>query len=115
MFSFDGEFDRYSAELDGLLLLVDEVTPESEEQARALAKAYRENERRIMEFITDDDHFIAFFGKHDPDEAREVLETPMIDLGLEQVSYMGGFDDCHMVSFEYGGLFEELMYLSIDG
>lgn len=118
MFAFNGEFDEYSAEIDGLLFLSEaseEDAPDLAEQARALAEAYRANERRIMEFITGDDHFIAFFGEIDPDEAREALETPMIDLDLEQVSYMGGFDDDHMISFEYVGLFEELLYISIDG
>ena len=115
MFTFNDEHDCYAAELDGLVFLSEKDVPGLDERARELAAAYRENERRIMEFITSDDHFIAFFGRHDPDEAREVLGVPMLDLDLEQVSYTGGFDDCHRVSFEYGGLFEELMYISIDG
>ena len=114
LFVFDEEESLYSAKIDGVELVCEEVTPEFEKAAPALARAYHEKLPQIVAFMLDD--IAEVFGDMTADGLTEALGVPQIDLDREVISYLEHtLDDCHIIDVEYGGLFDEFYEVSIDG
>ena len=114
LFVFDEEEGLYSAKINGVELVCEEVTPEFEKAAPALALAYHEKLPQIVAFMLDD--ITDVFGNITADGLTDALGTPQIDLDREVISYLEHtLDDCHIIDVEYGGLFDEFFGVSIDG
>ena len=89
--------------------------------AKKIAECYKDKLPKIVDFILNDDVFKCFYGEYDLNEESivEKLNMPTIRLINENsgvVTYTEHlFDDTHIISLEFIGLFEKLAYLSIDG
>lgn len=89
--------------------------------AKKLAECYKNKLPKIVDFILKSDNFKSFYGEKNLIEESiiEKLNKPTIRILNENsgvVTYTEHlFDDTHIISFEFIGLFEKLAYLSIDG
>lgn len=89
--------------------------------AKKLAECYENELPKIVDFILNNDDFKSFYGEYNLNEKSivEKLNMPNIRILNENsgvVTYTEHlFDDTHIISFEFMGLFEKLTYLSIDG
>lgn len=114
IFVHDREENIYSAKIDGIEFVCEEMKSEFEKDAPALAKVYREKLPQIVAFIMDD--ITDFFGDITEDQLADALGMPQIDLDREIITYLEHtLDDVHIIEIEYGGLFEEFYGVSIDG
>ena len=89
--------------------------------AKKIAECYKSKLPIIVNFIINNDNFKSFYREYNSNEEFivEKLNKPTIRILNENsgvVTYAEHlFDDTHIISFEFIGLFEKLAYLSIDG
>lgn len=113
MFHYDEEQELYLTVIDGVEFASEEE-PDSEDEARELAKSYQENLPRILEFLLPE--LEGIYGEIDREKLTELLGQPRIDLDTFQVLYLGhSLDDVHIISFEFGENFEAMENFSLDG
>ena len=92
----------------------EDVTPEFEKDAPALAKAYQDKLPQIAAFLMDD--VTDMFGDITEEELADALGVPQIDLDRGTITYLEHtLDDSHIIEVEYGGLLEEFFEVTIDG
>lgn len=114
LFTYDEEGRNYRADISGIEFICEEVKPEFEKAAPALARVYQEKLPQIAAFMLDD--IKAVFGDISADELADALGVPQIDLNREMITYLEHtLDDCHIIDVEYGGLLDEFYEVSIDG
>lgn len=114
LFVHNEEGDNYEAEINGVRFICQEVTPEYETTATALAEVYKKKLPQIVAFMLDD--ITAILGDISADALTEALGTPEIDLDRSIISYLEQtLDDSHIIDVEYGDNFEELYEVIIDG
>ena len=113
-FTYHEEEENYIAEINGIQFVCEDVMPEFEETALALADVYQEKLPEIAAFLLDD--MEEMFGDISVEELTEALGMPQIDLDREVISYLEHtLDDCHIIDVEYGGVLEEFYEAVIDG
>jgi len=89
--------------------------------AKKIAECYKSKLPKIVDFILKNDDFKSFYGEYNLSEETifKKLNRPTIRILNENsgvVTYTEHlFDNAHIISFEFIGLFEKLAYLSIDG
>ena len=114
LFHYDEEGGNYIAEIDGVQFVCEEPTPEREEAAPLLARAYREKLPQLAAFMMDD--IAEVFGEQSQDALIQALGAPQIDLDTEVITYLEHtLDDIHVIDVEYGGMLDEFYGVSIDG
>ena len=114
LFVFDEEENTYGVKINGVEFVCEEVKPEFEKAVPALAQAYQEKLPQIVAFMIDD--ITDIFGDITADELTDALGVPQVDLDREVITYLEHtLDDSHIIDIEYGGLFDELYGVNIDG
>ena len=114
LFSFDEEEQAYTAEIDKVRFICEEVQEDYEDAAREIAEVYEDKLPEIAEFILEDVGDI--FGEITSEDVIEALGTPQIDLDRETVTYFDHkLDDIHIIEVEYEGILDDLLGISIDG
>ncbi len=114
MFAFneDGQFE---AKLNGITFVCENVEESYEDTAEEIADAYSQRLDDIIAFMLDEG-FEDCFGELSPEEIREGLGAPIVDLDNSTVTYPDHtFDDEHIISFEFDGILEEFYYFEVDG
>ena len=116
MFEYDESSELYIADLDNVIVTCDEVMDGFEELAETVAENYAARLDDIADFLISEG-ICDVFGELTPDEIKDGLGVPQIDIGNQIITYTDHtFDEEHIISFDYddrelGGF----MYLSIDG
>lgn len=114
LFTFSEEEQAYTARIDSVEFICEEVQEGYEETAREIAEVYEDKLPELAEFILADIGDI--FGDITVQELAEALGTPQIDLDRETVTYLDHtLDDTHIIDVEYEGILEELLEVSING
>lgn len=116
MIKFNEELEAYTLEIDEILFSWEEE-PEGdyESKAKTIAKNYKNNLSKIIEFMYED--IRDTYGDVELEEIKEKLGKPIIDIDNGQVTYCEQtFDYIHIFSFEFlDDKFNELQYFGIDG
>lgn len=116
MLRYDNELDTFVLEIDNMIFSWDEEPEKDyESQAEIVAKNYKTNLFRIIEFMYDD--IQEMYGDINLEDIKEKLGRPNIDINNGQVTYYEqSFDDIHLFSFEFlDNEFNDIQYFSIDG
>ena len=114
LFNFDEEEQAYTAEIDNVKFICEEVQEDYEETAREIAEVYEDKLTELAEFILSDVEDI--FGDIGPKDMEEALGQPLVDLDRETVTYLDHtLDDIHIIEVEYEGILEDFLGVSVDG
>lgn len=114
LFVHNEEDGAYEAVIKGIRFTCEEVSAELEAASAALADAYKEKLPQIADFMLGD--IVEVFGDMSADALISALGTPEIDLDRSAISYFNqALDDSHIIEVEYGGVFDELYEVIIDG
>ena len=114
LFNFDEEERAYTANIDSVEFICEEVQEGYEETAREIAEVYEDKLPELAEFILDDVGDI--FGDITAEDVMDALGAPQIDLDRETVTYLDHkLDDIHIIEVEYEGILDDLLGVSIDG
>lgn len=114
VFIFDEGNDVYSAKINGVHFTCEKIFDHYDQIAYDLANAYEKKLPMIINFISPD--IKAMFDVEDKDIIKQSLGTPLIDLDRFVLSYLEHtFDHIHIIDVEFDGVFEKLLYSSIDG
>ena len=114
LFNFDEEERAYTAEIDSVRFICEEVKDGYEETAREIAEVYEDKLPELANFIASDVEDI--FDDLTPDDIMDALGTPLIDLDRETVTYLDHtLDDMHIIEVEYEGILDDLLGVSVDG
>ena len=114
IFKFNEKEQYYTARIDSVEFICEEVQEGYEETAREIAEVYEDKLPELAEFILDDVGDI--FGDITVQEVMDALGTPQIDLDRETVTYLDHrLDDIHIIEVEYEGILDDLLGVSVDG
>ena len=113
LFSFDEEADAYTAVVNGVEFLCDDVEEGYDEEARRMAELYPEKLPEILDFLIP--QMQPIYGALDRAALPEQLGPPTIHLDTFKIQYLSQSLDEHILEFEYTGDFEEFSYFNIDG
>lgn len=114
IFVFDENNDVYSVEIKGISFICEKLFDHYDKFANDLANAYEAKLSSIIEFILPD--IKAMFDVDDEGIIKKSLGKPLIDLDRCVLSYLEHtFDHIHIIDVEFDGVFDELLYSSIDG
>lgn len=114
MFVYDEKYNEFVAELNGIKFVCEKVEDNYEQLVKDLASTYEAKLPAIVNFLLPD--VSEMFGVSDVAIIQSSLGKPQIDLDKSMIIYCEQtLDDVHIVSVEFGGLFTEFYYSSIDG
>lgn len=114
LFVFDESNDIYSAEIHDIRFICENLLEHYDKYADDLANAYESKLSAIIEFILPD--IKKMYNVDDADIIRKSLGKAQIDLDRGILSYLEhSFDNIHIIDIEFDGVFDELLYSSIDG
>ena len=114
LFNFDDEEQAYTAEIDKVRFICEEVQEGYEDAAREIAEVYEDKLPELAEFILADVGDI--FGDITVEDVMDSLGAPQIDLDRETVVYLDHkLDDIHIIEVEYEGILDDLLGVSMDG
>ena len=113
---FDESLQQYVYQYEDLIFSWDEEPNEQYiNKVKALAKNYKDNLDRIIDFMLPD--LREMYGDISKQDVKKNLGKPIIDYNQETVTYCDqSFDDCHIFEFEFSNnTFEKLEHFSVDG
>ena len=114
LFNFNEEEQAYTARIDSVEFICEEVQKDYEDVAREIAEVYEDKLPELADFILADVGDI--FGDITVEDVMEALGTPLIDLDRETVTYTDHkLDDMHIIEVEYEGILDDLLGVSVDG
>ena len=114
LFVHNEDENDYEAEIGGIRFVCQEMKLAYEAAAADLAVAYKKKLPQIIAFMLDD--ITEIFGDISADALKDALGTPEIDLDRNTISYFEQtLDDSHIIEVAYGGAFEDLYEVIIDG
>ena len=114
LFEFDEEEQAYTAEINKVRFICEEVQEDYEDTAREIAEVYDDKLPELAEFILSDVGDI--FGDITAEDVAEALGEPLIDMDRETVTYLDHkLDDIHIIEVEYEGILDDLLGVSVDG
>lgn len=120
-FTFDSAEKEYRMEQRGVEIRIEEelMTQETAAYAVEILTTYSERLDIICSVLSDDEGFIAFFGKVNKDEMPKKLHEPSIrilDMNAGIISYCNHeYDDTHIIDVEFSGVLKDFSNVSIDG
>ncbi len=107
-----GEFETV---IDRITFVCDETEEGFGELAEELAAAYKQKNDAICAFLIEEG-IEDVFGEIPQDKLMKLLGRPIISLDRSTVTYPDhSLDDDSIIEFEFEGMMESFMYLSIDG
>ena len=114
--NFDESLQQYTYEYEGVIFVWDEE-PDCGfmDKVQLLAKNYRKNINRIINFMLAD--LKEMYGEVSEEDVKNKLGKPIIDYNQGTVSYCEQtFDDWHLFEFEFwDDQFETLKCFSVNG
>ena len=114
IFSFDDEERAYTAEINKVKFICQEVQEGYENVAEEIAEVYEDKLPELAEFILSEVEDI--FGEITAQDVMDSLGAPEIDLDRETVTYLDHtLDDTHIIEVEYEGMLDDLLGVSVDG
>ena len=114
VFIHDDKNDVFYAELNDVKFVCEKIEEDYERLAEELSNAYESKLSDIVNFSLPDIN--EMFGVSDVDIIQKALGKPQIDLDSSEIVYCEQtLDDVHIISVEFGGLFTDFYYASIDG
>ncbi|MEJ8735693.1 hypothetical protein [Mediterraneibacter sp. ICN-202921] len=114
VFIHDDKYDEFHAELKGIKFVCEKAEDNYERLAEELSNAYESKLPDIVNFLLPEIN--EMFGISDIDVIQKSLGKPQIDLDKSMIVYCEQtLDDIHIISVEFGGLFTDFYYASIDG
>ena len=114
LFNFDEEEQAYTAEIDKVKFICEEVQEGYEDAAREIAEVYEDKLPELAEFILADVEEL--FEDITASDVMEALGEPLVDLDRETVTYLNHtLDDIHLIEVEYEGILDDLLGVSLDG
>ncbi|MCH5200933.1 MAG: hypothetical protein J1F60_08220 [Oscillospiraceae bacterium] len=114
LFNFSEEEQAYTAKIDSVEFICEEVSDGYEETAREIAEVYEDKLPELAELILDEVGDI--FGDITAQDVADALGTPQIDLDRNTVTYLDQtLDDIHIIEVEYEGILDDLLGVSMDG
>lgn len=120
-FTFDSAEKEYRMEQRCVEIRIEEelMTQETAAYAVEILTTYSERLDIIWSVLSDDEGFIAFFGKVNKDEMPKKLHEPSIrilDMNAGIISYCNHeYDDTHIIDVEFSGVLKDFSNVSIDG
>lgn len=116
MFEYNEDMELYAVDMGDAIITCDEVVEGFEELAKTVAGNYTKKLDDIAQFLTDEG-ISDFFGDLSPEDIKNGLGIPRIDIGTQTVTYLDHtLDDAHIIEFEYDdNEFGDFSMLSIDG
>ena len=113
-FELNEEEQAYTARIDSVEFICEEVKEGYEDTAREIAEVYEDKLPELASFIAADVEDI--FEDITADDLVEALGTPLIDLDRETVTYLDHtLDDIHIIEVEYEGILDDFLGVSVDG
>lgn len=114
VFIHDDKYDGFYAELNDVKFVCEKIEENYERLAEELSNAYESRLSGIVNFLLPDIN--EMFGVSDIDIIKKALGKSQIDLDRSVIVYCEQtLDDVHIISVEFGGLFTDFYYASIDG
>lgn len=117
LFVFDKEEDCFVATINSIRFECDDLEEIDENHVKELAEAYPEKLQKIAEHMMDD--IEEFYGELAIEELIEALGAPIIRVGggvTGVITYVEHtLDDCHIIDVYFGGIFDPLAEVAIDG
>lgn len=114
IFVFDERDSVFAAQLNDIKFICEKVKDNYEQYAKDLADAYKSKLSVIVDFILPDVQ--EMFGVSDVSAVCNALGKPQIDLDRSLLSYCElTLDDTHIIDIEFGGVFTDFYYVSMDG
>ena len=114
MFHFDDDLEMYVAEIDGVEFACEEPREDYEEEARKLARLYREKQPELTAFLLPELQEI--FEGVTAANLFQKLGKPTVDLDTFQIQYFDQtLDEGHIIQCEYDEDFEGFSCFSLDG
>ena len=113
---FDESLQQYVYQYEDLIFSWDEEPKEEDiNKVKALAKNYKDNLNRIIDFILPE--LREMYGDVSKEDVKNNLGQAIIDDTQGTVTYCDqSFDDYHIFSFEFlNNTFEKLEHFSVDG
>ena len=113
---FDESLQQYVYQYEDLIFSWDEEPKEEDiNKVKALAKNYKDNLDRIIDFILPG--LREMYGDISKEDVKKNLGKPIIDYNQGTVSYCDqSFDDWHIFEFEFlDEKFEKIEHFSVDG
>jgi hypothetical protein len=119
-FTYDPEFENYIAHINGIEIMIskDDMSEEILSLANAIVTLYPTKIDDIVEFLVKEKFIEECFGVHSNEEIARKLREPRIRVNplFGMVDYCNQeFDDIHVISVEFIGVFERFFYPSLDG
>lgn len=109
------DYDQYEMAINGVRFVCEEVEEGYAETAARLAEIYHSKLESIAQFLLNED-ICDFFGKLTAEQIIASLGVPEVDLDSDQIIYAEHqFNNPHIISFEFEGMFDAFHYLCIDG
>lgn len=114
VFTFDEGNDVYCVEINGITFHCETLLDHYDVFAKDLANAYEQKLPEIIDFLLED--IETMFDVNDVEAIKNSLGKPLIDLDRCVLSYLEHtFDGIHIIDVEFDGVFDRLLYSSIDG
>ena len=114
LFNFSDEEQAYTAEIDKVYFVCEEVLEDYEDTAAEIAEVYEDKLPELAEFILSE--IGDMFGDITAEEIVEALGEPTVDLDTDTIIYLEhSLDDIHIIEVEYEGILDDFLGVSIDG
>ena len=115
MFVYNEEKELFECEINGIEFVCEEEFVGCEHYATKLADAYWSKIDKIAEFMIAEEIEL-YFGKLTSEKIIKSLGNPQIDVGRSVIRYLEHtLDSIHIIEIEFMGVFEEMLYMIIDG
>lgn len=115
MFVYNKEKELFECEISGIEFVCEEEFAGCEEYAINLADAYLDKIDKIVDFMISEE-IETYFGEMTPDKLISALGKPQIDVGRSLITYLEHtLDSIHIIEIEFSGVFEKMLYMTIDG
>ena len=116
MFEYNKELELYAVDLGNAIITCNEVDDGFEELAKKVAENYTKKLDDVVDFLSGEG-ISDYFGDLTPEEIKEGLGVPLIDIGSQTVTYTDhSLDQAHIIEFEYDDSeFGDFSMLAIEG
>lgn len=114
MFEYDESINEYSTEIRSIQFITENPDEDTEDRATELAEAYYDKSDEIINFIIG--HIGNTFLETESEIFDKNIGKPLIDMDTQQliIPYRSSLSS-HYLTVEFVGVFDRLIYFSMDG